>query len=138
MNIAEIKTKIKNIDYQTLYCYKDGDKKQYVDRFNNLLDGFYNTFQKDGDIRLFSAPGRTEIGGNHTDHQHGAVVAGSLNLDVIAAVRLNGENIIRIKSEGFPMDAVSLDNLEYSSTEYGKSSGLIEVLFPVSLKQVIK
>lgn len=138
MNIAEIKTKMQNIDYKTLYCREYGDEKQYIDRFNNLLDGFYNTFQKDGDIRLFSAPGRTEIGGNHTDHQHGAVVAGSLNLDVIAAVRLNGENTIRIKSEGFPVDNVSLDNLEPCSAEYGKSSGLIRGIVSCFVKRGYK
>ena len=53
-----------------------------------------------GDIKLFSAPGRTEIGGNHTDHQHGSVLAGSVNLDVIAIVSLNDDGKIRIKSEG--------------------------------------
>ena len=125
MNISEIKQKIGNIDFQKLYCCKDGEEKKYIERFEKLLDGFSKTFEKDGDIRLFSAPGRTEIGGNHTDHQHGAVVAGSLNLDVIAAVRLNGENVIRIKSEGFPMDTVALDSLEADSAEFGKSSGLI-------------
>ncbi|MBQ6907840.1 MAG: galactokinase, partial [Clostridia bacterium] len=125
MNISEIKQKIGSIDFQKLYCCKDGEEKKYIERFEKLLDGFSKTFEKDGDIRLFSAPGRTEIGGNHTDHQHGAVVAGSLNLDVIAAVRLNGENVIRIKSEGFPMDTVALDSLEADSSEFGKSSGLI-------------
>lgn len=125
MNISEIKEKIINIDFKKLYCLKDGEEKRYAKRFEKLLDGFSKTFEKDGDIRLFSAPGRTEIGGNHTDHQHGCVVAGSLNLDVIAAVRPNGENVIRIKSEGFPMDTVSLDNLEPNSLEYGKSCGLI-------------
>ena len=125
MNISEIKQKIGTIDFKKLYCCKDGEENQYIERFEKLLDGFTNTFEKDGDIRLFSAPGRTEIGGNHTDHQHGSVVAGSLNLDVIAAVRLNGENVIRIKSEGFPMDTVTLDSLEADSSKYGKSSELI-------------
>ena len=125
MNISEIKQKIGNSDFQKLYCCKEGEEKKHIERFEKLLDGFSKTFEKDGDIRLFSAPGRTEIGGNHTDHQHGAVVAGSLNLDVIAAVRLNGEKVIRIKSEGFPMDTVSLDSLEADSSEFGKSSGLI-------------
>ncbi|MBR4720527.1 MAG: galactokinase [Clostridia bacterium] len=125
MNISEIKQKIDSIDFKKLYCCKDGEEKKYIQRFERLLDAFSKTFEKDGDIRLFSAPGRTEIGGNHTDHQHGAIVAGSLNLDVIAAVRPNGENVIRIKSEGFPMDTVTLDSLEPDSLEYGKSSGLI-------------
>lgn len=125
MNILEIRDKIKNIDFKMLYCCSDGGEAAYINRFNKLLDGFFETFGKDDGIRLFSAPGRTEIGGNHTDHQHGAIVAGSLNLDVIGAVRLNGENVIRIKSEGFPMDTVALTQLEADKAEYGKSSGLI-------------
>ena len=124
MNIEEAKQKIRDIDFATLYC-GGGDEKAHISRFYRLLDGFFETFGKNDGIRLFSAPGRTEIGGNHTDHQHGAVLAGSLNLDVIAAVRPNGENVIRVKSEGFPMDTVSLDCLEADSKEYGKSSGLI-------------
>lgn len=134
MNIEKIRQSIKKIDYKTLYCCADSDSERFEKRFGGLLDGFSKTFGENGDIRLFSAPGRTEIGGNHTDHQHGAVVAGSLNLDVIGAVRLNGENIIRVKSEGFPMDTVSLDSLEPNSAEYGKSSGLIRGIANCFLK----
>ena len=124
MKIEEIKEKIKDIDFKTLYC-DNKNTEVYKDRFFGLLDGFYKTFGKDDGISLFSAPGRTEIGGNHTDHQHGAVLAGSLNLDVIAAVRLNGTNTVTIKSEGFPQDTVSLDELEPDKSEYEKASGLI-------------
>lgn len=135
MNIDKIRQNVKKIDFKTLYCINGGDEERYMKRFLCLLDGFADTFGENGDIRLFSAPGRTEIGGNHTDHQHGAVVAGSLNLDVIGAVRLNGENVIRIKSEGFPMDTVSLDSLEADSEEYGKSSGLIRGIAACFLKK---
>ena len=50
--------------------------------------------------RYFSAPGRTEISGNHTDHQRGRVLAGAVNLDTVAAVKLNGTDLIRIQSKG--------------------------------------
>ena len=60
--------------------------------------------------RYFSAPGRTEIGGNHTDHQRGRVLAGAVNLDTVAAVRVNGTKTIRILSQGYPMALVDLDN----------------------------
>ncbi len=125
MNIKEIKENLNKIDYRSLYCIDDNEKKIYEERFSKLLDGFYETFKKDDNIHLFSAPGRTEIGGNHTDHQHGAVLAGSLNLDVIGAVRLNGTNEVCIKSEGYPMDQIKLNELEASETEYGRASGLI-------------
>ena len=69
----------------------------------NALDrGFAATF---GGVpaRYFSAPGRTEIGGNHTDHQRGRVLAAAVNLDTIAAVRENGTDVIRILSKGYPL-----------------------------------
>ena len=61
--------------------------------------------------RYFSAPGRTEIAGNHTDHQRGRVLAAAVNLDTVAAVRLNGTDTIRILSKGYPMCEVDLTNL---------------------------
>ena len=51
-------------------------------------------------VFLFSAPGRTEIGGNHTDHQHGCVLAAAVDMQTTAKVRLNGTNVIRVASEG--------------------------------------
>ena len=53
-----------------LYSCDKNDVKKYSDRYIDVINGFEETFGKDGDIALFSAPGRTEIGGNHTDHQH--------------------------------------------------------------------
>ena len=60
---------------------------------------------------LFSGPGRTEIGGNHTDHQHGHVLCGSVDLDMLACAVLNGKNVVRILSEGYPTLEISLDEL---------------------------
>ena len=74
---------------------------------------------------VFSAPGRTEIGGNHTDHQHGLVLAGSVDLDVIAAVAPNGKNVIRMQGEGFPEDIVDLDSLEVREEERNTSAALV-------------
>ena len=75
--------------------------------------------------RYFSAPGRTEIGGNHTDHQRGRVLAGAVNLDTRAAVRKNGTNIIRIQSQGYPMSTVELDALEPVKAEVNTTPALI-------------
>ena len=61
--------------------------------------------------RYFSAPGRTEIGGNHTDHQRGRVLAAAVNLDTQAAVRPNGTSTVRILSKGYPMSIVDLSQL---------------------------
>ncbi len=75
--------------------------------------------------KYFSAPGRTEIGGNHTDHQRGCVLAGAVDLDTVAAVKLNGSNTIRIQSEGYPLCAVSLDELEPKKDEINTTAALI-------------
>jgi len=86
--------------------------------------GFAATFEGAPE-RYFSAPGRTEIGGNHTDHQRGRVLAGAVNLDTVAAVRLNGTNLIRIQSKGYPMSVVDLDNLTPVESEINTTPALI-------------
>lgn len=125
MSTKELKEKIKYIDIEYIYSCKPEERGHYEARFVKAIDGFCETFGEDGDLRIFSAPGRTEIGGNHTDHQHGAVLAGGLNLDVIGIARLNGTNEIRIKSEGYPMDIVEIGELEPNESEFGSSESLI-------------
>lgn len=73
----------------------------------------------------FSAPGRTEIGGNHTDHQHGRVLAGAVNLDTLAAVRVSGGNEIRILSQGYPLCSLSLEDLSPKKEEENSTAALI-------------
>ena len=75
--------------------------------------------------RYFSAPGRTEIGGNHTDHQRGRVLAAAVNLDTRAAVRVNGTDTIRILSKGYPMSVVDLSNLNPVESEINSTPALI-------------
>ena len=75
--------------------------------------------------RYFSAPGRTEIGGNHTDHQRGRVLAAAVNLDTRAAVRVNGTGTIRILSKGYPMSVVELDQLQPLESEINSTPALI-------------
>ena len=75
--------------------------------------------------RYFSAPGRTEVGGNHTDHQRGRVLAGAVNLDTVAAVRENDQRLIRIQSKGYPLCSVSIDELEVRASEVNSTPALI-------------
>ena len=75
--------------------------------------------------RYFSAPGRTEVSGNHTDHQRGRVLAGAVNLDTVAAVRANGTNVIRVQSKGYPLCQVRLDALEPVADEINSTPALI-------------
>lgn len=89
-----------------------------------LDSGFSTAFGGEAQ-RYFSAPGRTEIGGNHTDHQRGRVLAGAVNLDTVAAVRVSGTNVIRVQSKGYPLCQVDLDNLEPVATEINSTPALI-------------
>lgn len=105
---------------------KDAYATQYA-RFLEVLAAFRELFDKDGDreVSLFSAPGRSEIGGNHTDHNHGLVLAAGISLDAIAVAAKNDEGIIRIKSSGYPMDEVNCAELDVKDAEMGKSQSII-------------
>ncbi len=96
-------------------------------RFTQVLEEFKARFDEKGtrDIRLFSAPGRTEVGGNHTDHNSGKVLAASLSLDVVAAAAKNDEGVVRIKSAGYPMDVVSCSDLAVRDADAGRSRSLV-------------
>ncbi len=104
------------------------DKAQdYADRFVRVVKGFQETFPENAQaqIGLYSAPGRTEIGGNHTDHQYGCVLAASVNLDAIAAAALNGTDKIRFYSEGYGMIEADLNVLEPVESEKETTLALI-------------
>ena len=90
-----------------------------------ILDAGFSAVFGGSPERYFSAPGRTEISGNHTDHQRGRVLAGAVNLDTVAAVRLNGTNLIRIQSKGYPMCQICLDELEPVESEINSTPALI-------------
>ena len=96
----------------------------YAVRFAIAAEKFREKFGE-AEISLFSAPGRTEIGGNHTDHQHGHVLAGSVDVDTIAIAARNGLNVVRIQSEGHQMDTIDLDDLRVRTSEYNRSASLI-------------
>ena len=90
-----------------------------------ILDAGFAASFGGAPARYFSAPGRTEIGGNHTDHQRGRVLAGAVNLDTVAAVRPNGTKTIRIQSKGYPMSIVDLENLTPVAEEINSTPALI-------------
>lgn len=110
-----------------IYCTENS--QFYAQRFLDIISKYETCFGKTDGATLFSAPGRTELGGNHTDHQRGCVLAGSVNLDIIACVALNGENVIRIQSEGYPMDEISLDESEVKTEEFNQAKALIRGVY---------
>lgn len=95
-------------------------------RFSDLAGRFRDYFPGIDQVRLFSTPGRTEVSGNHTDHQQGRVLCAAVSLDVIALVAPNDNNIIELKSQGFArMDRINLDILEPQAEETNHSASLI-------------
>lgn len=104
---------------------KDAAVEEQTVRYAELLDFFGKNYGAERTIRLFSAPGRTEVGGNHTDHQHGRVLAAAVNLDAIAAASLNEEGIVRIHSKGYDQDVVEINDLTVHKDEIGKSAALV-------------
>ena len=93
-------------------------------RKNALDAGFVAAFNREPD-RYFSAPGRTEIGGNHTDHQRGRVLAAAVNLDTVAAVRENGTDLIRVLSKGYPLYEINVKELTPKAEEINTTPALI-------------
>lgn len=85
----------------------DSQKKRYI----KAVEKFSELYPERDDIHIYSASGRTEITGNHTDHQHGCVIAGAVNLDTIGIASFHNENTVRIKSEGYDEISISIDDL---------------------------
>ena len=84
--------------------YGGADVARQVKRYQDLLAGYEKTFGDNGEVRLFSSPGRTEISGNHTDHNHGKVLAGSINLDCVGVAAKNSSSKVRIVSASSAQD----------------------------------
>lgn len=95
-------------------------------RYVETLNDFGELFGYDREVNIMSAPGRTEVCGNHTDHNNGKVLAASINLDAIAVVSKNDDNIIRVKSKGHKMNVVDLDDLIPNEANFGSSTTLVQ------------
>ena len=95
------------------------------ERLAVIIDEYVKLFGDNENIELFSAPGRTEVGGNHTDHNHGKVLAASVDLDTVAAAVKRDDSVIVEKSFNFDALEVDISDLNIHTEEFGKSSGLI-------------
>ena len=109
----------------SLYCCAPAETASKAARYAAVLDGLEKTFGSHAEAGLYSAPGRTEIGGNHTDHQHGRVLAGSVNIDMIAAAAPNDKNQLRVQSEGYDLCVIDLNDLEARKEEETTTAALL-------------
>lgn len=103
-------------------------------RFLEIAEKFVSHFSNHGELRLFSAPGRTEIGGNHTDHNHGRVLAAAVDSDMIAAAAPRDDGVINVFSEGFGMIS-SASDAEPDAEKYGTSESLLAGVAAVMKKR---
>lgn len=94
-------------------------------RYERIAAGYEEYYGK-APLSFFSAPGRTEVGGNHTDHNHGCVLAAAVDLDIVAAAAPNGEDVVRLKSAEYEkLDEIGLSDLSLQEEETEKSASLI-------------
>jgi galactokinase len=124
--IKEVLSQSSAISKTLSYIYGSGEAViSQTARYIKAVNEFETLFGTDREAELYSAPGRTEIGGNHTDHQCGRVLAAAVNLDVIAVASKSANNIICIKSEGHKIDRIGLSTLDAIPAEANTAAALI-------------
>ena len=128
MNTAQMKKYIAEggIDERITYVYGASALDAQKARYSKAIDEFAAIYGADREITLYSVAGRSELSGNHTDHNYGCVVAASIDLDIIAVASKREDSVIAIKSEGFPEDVV--DFSKYNApveSKFGTSESII-------------
>ena len=128
MKTTELVRKIEsgelNAVFEKLYGAKDAEMQKA--RYIRTIHNFEADYGIDRDVSLFSVPGRSEISGNHTDHNHGCVLAAAINLDIIAVAAKNDDGLVRLRSEGYSEDRMTVTECKTPNAEfYFKSRALI-------------
>ena len=115
-----------SLDATFTALYPDVAHKEIQTRYINAVNEFIDLYGDGGNISVFSVPGRSELSGNHTDHNHGKVIAASIDLDIIAVVRPREDGVIKLKSQGFPQDTVNISEFSQPNPDrFGRSDALI-------------
>ncbi|MBO5883134.1 MAG: galactokinase [Clostridia bacterium] len=128
MNIEQTKKALREgaIDEKIAYIYGKEAVEAQKARYEAAINEFAAIYGADREISLFSVAGRSELSGNHTDHNHGCVIAASIDLDIIAVASEREDSVIRVKSAGFPEDVVDIS--EYTAPvekKFGSSESII-------------
>ncbi len=131
MKLAEFKNVVQRGELKGklahMYCCDTDEVGKYEDRLLACSDRFSETFtaEDDREIIVVSAPGRTEIGGNHTDHQRGKVLTGSVNVDALCFISRNGTETANVFSEGYGMLSVDVSDTEIREADFNTTSALV-------------
>ncbi len=120
-----LKQGVAQVLFEQLYGKKSGVVEKQIQRYVSAIDQFSEIYPEHSEIDLFSTPGRTEVGGNHTDHNAGRVLAAAIDLDVIAVAAKNNTGIISIHSEGFSRNEIQISQLAAVRDERYTSAALI-------------
>ena len=123
--LAQIKRQPSMERLSRLYGLRNGELAKQVSRYTGLVKTHEDSFHTKAPLYMISAPGRTEIIGNHTDHNNGRVLAAAVNLDCLACVSPRDDMIVRIQSAGYPGIELSLDDLDKHPEEEGTSAALV-------------
>lgn len=127
-NIMSVRESLEqgSLDQRIKKIYVDEQRVPYNrERYIRAIDRFTELFPSEKEIEIYSAPGRSEVCGNHTDHQNGMVLATSINLDAIAIVAKAEESVIRLVSGDFPMEEVDVADLSMKEEEQSTTTALI-------------
>lgn len=128
MEARELQLEIAAGKYDDLLLdiYVDEAKITYQkQRYTKAIEEYVSVFENE-DVEIYSAPGRSEVGGNHTDHQQGEVLAASINNDAIAIVHLMQDQVVRIASERYGILTVYLDDIDMVESEKETTISLIK------------
>lgn len=128
MQTGKIKEQLKNgvLRDKLLDIYVDADRLDYqTNRYIEAISKYEDLYGED-EVCIFSAPGRSEIGGNHTDHQHGEILAASINLDAIAVIKKLEEPVVKIVSDGYDEIVISTEDLSLKEEEKESTTSLIK------------
>ena len=126
MNSKELKAALRDgkIDSELTALYGKDALAFQKQRYEKAVCAFEDLYGE-ADVSLFTVAGRSEISGNHTDHNHGCVIAASIDLDIIAIAAKTDGKMIRVKSEGFPIDEVEISDPQPDPAAFGTSAAII-------------
>lgn len=129
MNSKDMQTKLSSKKaegyFKEMYGDKTGVLQFQIERYNALYNRFFDHFSEFADVSFFSTPGRTEVGGNHTDHNAGRVLAAAVDLDIVSVASPSEDNMIIIQSAGYPEIQINIHDLEKRDNELYTSVALV-------------
>ena len=139
MTTTKLKEYIAKKELDSKLCELYGEEKVDIqrERYLSAVAGFEKDYGV-RDVSLYSVSGRSEISGNHTDHNHGKVIAGAIDLDIIAVASRSGDSVVNLHSAGFKKNRVDLTNVKADPERYFSSNSLIAGMYDGFLKKGYK